>query len=152
MEKTPEELVAASGHVLYEVKMLRATAGLIANDFAAGNQWVDNALIESFLVHARNLIQFLYPDGPFKTDVLAKHFFDEPERWESLAGDLPEGLKSVAQRANKLLAHITYDRIEMVGEKKKWDWSGIHDAIIARVDLFHSNARPELLGAWAKKG
>ena len=152
MEKTQEELVAASEHVLYEVNMLRATAGLIANDFAAGNPWLHNALLESFLVHARNLIQFLYPERPFKTDVLAKHFFDEPERWDSLGGDLPEGLKSVARRANKLLAHITYDRIEMVGEKKQWDRGEIHDAIIARVDLFASNARPELLGPWVKKG
>ncbi len=54
-ERAPEELVEASVHVLYEVHMLEVTVNAIASEVTKGNM-LNNAIVESFLVHARNLI------------------------------------------------------------------------------------------------
>ena len=146
MDKTAEELIAASEHVLYEVHMLRDTAIGIASETNPG--WMlHNAVTESFVVHARNLTHFLFPVSPYPTDILAEHFFDTTERWESLRGTLPKDLKNVRGRASKQMAHITYDRLKAVGDAKQWAYREIFDAIMAGVEVFMRNANPELLHA-----
>ena len=85
MKRPPEELVETSRHVLYEVHMLEVTASAIASEVYKG-EMLNNALVESFLIHARNLIDFLFSEGRYDTDVLAVHFLDDPDRWESQRG------------------------------------------------------------------
>ena len=106
MKRPPEELVETSRHVLYEVHMLEVTASAIASEVYKG-EMLNNALVESFLIHARNLIDFLFSEGRYDTDVLAVHFLDDPDRWESQRGALPEKLNTVRRRASKELTHIT---------------------------------------------
>lgn len=144
MARPPEELVEASVHVLYEVDMLRATATGIATEINV--DWMShNAFTESFVVHARNLTHFLFPESPYRTDILAEHFFDTSEHWESLRGRLPEDLEDVRARANKQMAHITYDRLEFVGEAKRWAYLEIFTAIQVLIEVFRLNANSELL-------
>ncbi len=148
--REPQELIAASEHVLYEVHMLQATASGLVSGITLGSL-LHNALTESFVVHARNLTHFLFPESPYPTDILAAHFFDDPERWPSLRGPLPDELKSVRRRASKEMAHITYDRLDAVGEARRWHYIEIFTAIQTLVEIFARNATAELLHSdWAE--
>ena len=144
MAKRPEDLVEAGRHALYEFQMLQVTAIAISSEFAKGSM-LNNALLESFLVHTRNLLHFLFPENAHVTDVLAVHFFDEPDRWKRVRGPLPPKLKIVKDRANKRMAHITYGPNEVGGEEKQWGYYGIFDEIQVLVDVFVRNAKQELL-------
>lgn len=59
-KRNDDELRAASDHLYYEIQMLRSTMALLATG-AFGESILSNALIESFTIHARALIHFLYP-------------------------------------------------------------------------------------------
>jgi len=66
---TPEQLLAASEDLLYEIEMLGHTAQLLyhAKPWEASTYWVDKtqyfAMVESFATHARSLMGFFYPSG-----------------------------------------------------------------------------------------
>ena len=72
--RSDTELKEASDHLHYEITMLHGTMLLLATG-ALGQSVLLNALIESFTIHARALIHFLYPTNPHQTDVLAEDFF-----------------------------------------------------------------------------
>ncbi len=73
-----QALLEYSGeHLAYEVQMLRGTAELLRGPELL--RMVSNAVIESFGLHLRNLIEFLYEDMPEVDDLVAGDFFDDPE-------------------------------------------------------------------------
>jgi hypothetical protein len=67
-------------------------------------------MLEPFLLHARNIREFLYQDSALKDDVLAVHFFDKPNDWTARRPAIGEYLKSLRERLNKALAHVSYTR------------------------------------------
>jgi hypothetical protein len=81
--RSTAELRAVSNHLFYEIAMLRGsvlglTSGLI------GQGIIGNALLESFTIHARALLDFLYPENPWPDDVIAEDFFPSPSTsWPS---------------------------------------------------------------------
>ena len=77
-ERPPaEKLQKASEHLHYEAWMLVSTAQALAG----AQQGLDaaqirvNALLESFVIHARVLMDFMYDDKPWNDDVAAMSFF-----------------------------------------------------------------------------
>jgi hypothetical protein len=73
---TSEELRAISDDIRYECDMEIATATrLLEREEPNGDRVLHNALVESFLIHARQLYQFLYWREPQSTD--DKHNFAE---------------------------------------------------------------------------
>ncbi len=71
--KSKEKLKQISHHLWYEFSMFLALPQELAK-----NQEVEvlsNALIESFAIHVRNLIDFLYKDNSSSDDVFAGDFF-----------------------------------------------------------------------------
>jgi hypothetical protein len=40
-----------------------------------------NLTLESFVIHARALLQFLYAETPRPDDVIAEDFFEDPSAW-----------------------------------------------------------------------
>ena len=131
------DLVGASAHLLYEGEMLEATRRVLASGVTAGSL-LNNAVLESFLVHARNLVHFFYPQNPFKTDVLAEHYF-ESGQWDSIRPEMPEPLEKIRTRANKELAHLTYERLSVMPKEKHWYFDEIHEAIIHLLRVFTDN-------------
>lgn len=81
-----------------------------------------SALLESFLLHARNLHQFLTRRRcdlkRFEvSDVLAEDYFDVSTEWT-----VPNTLNFLDKnwtRLNRSLAHLTYDRIDYQ-QSKNW--------------------------------
>ena len=104
----------------YEHAMLSAIG-----DYIVGEKIKDGllraALLESFLVHARNLIDFFYTDKvKFSDDILAVDYFSSANKWTKKRGKLPNYLDEARTKANKLLSHITLSRIKKYKRDRGW--------------------------------
>jgi len=127
---TDGELKAyAEEHLQYEVDMLTWAAGTLA--FFAPHKdkglipWtINNALVESFASHARNLIDFLYSRScrkDYDTDIVIQDYVAA----DVLAEVLPEIstlLYEALIKANKQVAHLTLDRIKYEKAGKEWEF------------------------------
>jgi hypothetical protein len=128
-----EELTKFSGvHLLYELKMFWWLTGAIS--YMDGYMY--DALLESWVVHLRNLINFFCRPRD-RDDVIAEDFFDNPSAWsQSESGTL----KNARVRADKELSHITEKR-KYAGEKDKdWDVAGLFREIVDIARRFASQA------------
>ena len=126
--------------------MLRITAQLLSLG-AFGASSVHNAVLESFALHARNLLHFLYPENEKKDDVLACDFFDDPDTWTNLRPDVSATLKEVRRKTNKQCAHVTYERIRLESqpERKGWKFGQIAVGIEQIIGMFIRNVPPDRL-------
>jgi len=133
-----ELLDYSAEHVAYEVQMLRGTKALLAA-IATGALDVSlvmkNALIESWMVHLRDLVEFLYPAVPKQGDVIATDFFDSRAEWERIRPSQSESLKKARKRANKELAHLTTGRKGPGDREKGW---AFHDLTSELVDVLRT--------------
>ena len=102
-----------------------------------------NAYLESFLIHARNLRDFLTRSrddkGVKPNDVLAEDFFDS-DGWS--CPDEPPYLKENRIRLNRSLAHLTYDRIQYQSNKG-WNPQKIFHEVKELWTFFLSKLPPE---------
>jgi hypothetical protein len=94
-------------HLMYELNILRWLVDAIPNT-PKGFQL--SAYLESFAIHLRGLIDFLYtdPKDAKPDDVIADDFFDMPDAWNPGAMSLK--LNEARKRTNKEVGHITYQR------------------------------------------
>jgi len=67
---------------------------------------IDIVLLETFLVHIRNLIEFFW-DGAPKRAILPKHF------GAPLSRDKDPEIKALHEEISQLLSHLTWDRVEV---------------------------------------
>ena len=114
-----EKLKAGAEHVMYERKMLIHTfreCQVIDDDPNLVPDGTRFAILESFMIHYRNLLEFLRQpnNGTIKDDVKASDFAPGYEPLE-----LPNKYRS---DLNKRLAHITYTRL---GSGKMWENSNM---------------------------
>jgi hypothetical protein len=119
-------LRSAAGHVAYELRMWQWAANLL-NGIGPEQQNTPerNALIESYLLHLRNLIEFFRSEGRKTDDVVALLYVP---RWN--VGDYGSSLESAWVSLNKRLNHITMERLN----KSAWpivehSWQLAHDAV-----------------------
>ncbi len=122
--RTPEERNAVLAHLRYELGMLSMAANALHCGALHGSA-VENALIESFALHARNLIDFFWPDGAKTDHVLATDFFDDKSVWEDRRSPLPPILCDARRRAHKEIAHLSYDRLRVAPESRGWNFKDI---------------------------
>ena len=78
-----------------------------------------NALLESFTIHARCLIEFLWDSPKRDDDASAVSFCDEGV-WERERGQVPDQVAQVSPRVGKEIAHLTYARLDIDQESKNW--------------------------------
>jgi hypothetical protein len=130
--------------------MFRATAlGLVSGLFPGGP--LHDAVLEAFIIHGRNLLHFLYPEKPQASDVIAEDFLDDPTQWPTLRGDLPSSLVTLRRRANKEVAHLTYDRLSVTPEEKGWHFVDILRDLDLKFQEFRKLAPSKRLAeAWSK--
>ncbi len=131
---TIDQLRTASDRVSYEASMLYHALQGHTRGKVGGTIPIDvvkNALLESFLIHARNLHAFLYGERTKRpTDVVAVAFFlTDKEQSAWIAGRPPEPPlfarkdetfdgRTLIERIHKRLAHITLDRVNF--DRPKW--------------------------------
>ena len=106
MSRDPER---AARHVAYKLGMLRTSLGLMER---AG---VSAPILESYLVHARNLIEFFW-DGAPRGALLPIDFGAKRNRDKS-----PE-IADLRNEISQLVSHLTWQRVE-VHELRTQDWS-----------------------------
>ncbi len=150
-QRTEEELREASEHLFYEWSMLiRLARGLDSGIFAHGSV-INNALIESFTIHARVLLGFLYSDpGQWKKwpeDAVAEDYFlPDLEKWQDARPAKSQILQEAHNRVGGEVAHLTYARLKVTLEAKKWPVVKIARDIEAALAKFLELVPEHLLG------
>jgi len=130
-----EKLRLASKDLLYEIDMLDFTTKTLLRP-STGKSRTRNAAIESFAIHARNLIHFLYADRPKSDEVTASKYFMGRVKWEDVRPVISDILKSAWGRADREIAHLTFERQKVTLAKKGWPVAEIHRDIFSVLGLF----------------
>jgi len=141
-----DDLQGSSDHLYYEVSMFKAMANTLALGIA-GDSPVGYALLESFLIHFRNLFDFFYSEKPKSDDVIAEDFFDNTGQWRKICAAQSDFLENAKKRANKELSHLTYARLNVTPENKKWPYLQIVKELNVTIDFFLQNVAKEKLGS-----
>lgn len=124
-------------HLQYEHDMLVWSAGILARLFPhqveSAVPWaLVNALLNTFALHARNLIDFLYSrsDGKdYPTDIVIEDLVGEAILTKYLPTISPL-LSEARVKANKQATHLTMERIEFEQvDKKGWKFFAIAEEI-----------------------
>ncbi len=117
----------ADENICYEMKMLIVTEGLLGEIqllLRPGQGYILNTLInarlESFLIHARNLMEFSYPSeySKKKNTVTAISYIANWETLDEIKDNKPKTFLEYQDKIHQRLAHISLERIE--GEKTQW--------------------------------
>jgi hypothetical protein len=137
-------------HVLYEFDMLIWLSGMwgagieVGAPTPADRTRLRNALLEAFVIHFRNVVDFLYTDNPKPTDVVAGDFCGV-NTWSLNRPPLSQSLTVARTRANKEIAHLTSDRQNGNPPTKVWDIEGLVAEIQPVIMLFLNKAESERL-------
>lgn len=132
-------------HLSYEIEMFTSTIGRMARYQL--DVLERNVMLESFLLHARCLFDFLYPSSDTRPDdVIADDFFQDPSVFR---GKIPTSLPIetyLKHRTGKEIAHLTYDRLKVTPEKKVWQVGEVHDQIVGVLETFFACLTEEQRG------
>jgi hypothetical protein len=114
--KTQAMIEMVNHQVPYEVGMLRCTFLLLSRGVPEGadQRAVLNANIESFCIHARNLIEFFSRESTKPKDKAgARHFTLSSYR----AFKMPKTEERLVEKLNEQIAHLSYKRTTKDEEK-----------------------------------
>ena len=133
---SPEVLENAVVHLQYEIDMFDSTARHLAVPMP--DSFEKNVLLESFTIHFRALVDFLYPKGKTRPDdLLAWHYVGDENRWNSRRGQIHPALSAV--RVNKEIAHLTLKR-QVDPAAKQWDIWTLHRELMNSLKVFAEQA------------
>ena len=135
----------SSKHLFHELKMLWWLHQSIPPEDKTQPEdaYLRDALVESFVLHLRNLIHFFCLPRD-RDDVIAEDFFDDPARWSK---SKPLVLKDARLRADKELSHLTAMRKDEGDPQKPWDIGGLFREIAGLAENFVANASQNKLHA-----
>ena len=145
-QRDDSKLRDVSEHLLYEIQMLFGTVEALATSDCPTdpkNKIIHNALLDSFAIHSRALLYFLYPTNPQPDDVIAKDFFDNSSEWVE---EQSECLKPIRKPINKRVAHLTYYRLNVKPKEKAWQYTNIADEIGKTLSKFLHKVPPSRVG------
>lgn len=136
-------------HISYEIEMFEyAGDQLLKGDLSTGDK---NAMLETFLLHARCLYDFLYPPKELRIDdVLADDFFDNPDKLRSKIPPKLSISSYLKSRTGKEIAHLTYGRLNVTPEEKQWRVDEVHNQIGEAMVIFFETLTDEKR-AWFRK-
>jgi hypothetical protein len=147
-----------SEHVLYECEMLEAVVALLGG--AALNRLdgrtnvaVENALVESFGMHVRALIEFLYTDSPKRPDDgIAADLVSDVGMWTDEREAMPAALSDAKRRADKEIAHVTLSRSRLADEARTWATGQVYAQVMEVVKAFVTCVDPAtVVPDWHKR-
>lgn len=144
-KRTQQELQDASDHLNYEIWMFNSLAHGIGSGIAGQGPFA-NALLESFVIHVRAILDFFYNENPKFDDVIAEDYFSSPDEWRNIRPALSELLRQTKRRAGKEVAHLTYARLDVTPETKPWPFVQIANEISVVIKVFLENVQKTNLG------
>lgn len=138
-KRTLEKLYDTSIPLNYEFRMFKTlTQGMASDVFGQGA--INNAVLESFTLHARIMLDFLYATNKVQEDdVIAEDYFDNPSQWKGVRPSKTENLEIIHRRVGKEIAHLSYARLEITNEEKSWPFIKIYEDINNAFDAFLKN-------------
>lgn len=122
-------------HFVYEVDMLYISLNHLVQAIRQNDNENRNLTLECFLLHYRNIIEFLFFDKKFPDDARAIEFIDRNE-WSILNTSYTDDLKKLYTRACKEVDHLTYSRFYGTPPEKLWDCSKMFKQIINEIKKF----------------
>lgn len=143
MARTTLELQEASNFLIYEIWMFRGLTHAIDNKIYNARGVISNAILESWLVHIRELADFFYKSKGYPDDIFAVDFFPS-NQWNSIRSQNKSSLlTNYCKDINKHVAHITTSR-----SGKDWanDKLAICQELDDLIDKFLKNVDPSYLG------
>jgi hypothetical protein len=143
MGRTETEVRQASGHVKYEIDMLRATMSYLSKSAGQGDKVEWDVHLESFALHVRNLIDFFYTP-PKDDDIVAEYYVSDVGRWNAERPAVTSSLLDAKRNANKRIAHLTFGRLVA---DPGWAWETIRAELQPVMECFLSHL-PAERGAW----
>ena len=137
----------AETHLRYEINMLTMSVAILAYLGTHNNRspipWVlNNGILNTFSIHARNLIDFLYSRSKGKdraTDIIIQDYVDDSAITQHLRPITPL-LEEVLIKANKQVAHLTMERIDYEKAGKEWKFRDV----IGHIRLAFSTIAPHI--------
>lgn len=130
----PEVSSDIAWHVSYEFQAMRAAYLILP-----GDGWNPEGLVlESFWVHARNILDFFFPRGnPRPDDICAKQYADDWDDGVARTSELVIADDSLIQwrrRLDKQVSHLTRQRCQE--PDPEWDWRRLGIALELLLDEF----------------
>jgi hypothetical protein len=130
------ERQAAVPHIWYEWTMLLSTCGFLRkyhseSERNALDKGAYSAVLESFVVHFRNLYEFLFYGGEKGTYVRAADFFDSDTTFVALFALKSKILSDWIEEASVQVEHITYGRNWLTPNERMWPFIEITAAMVA---------------------
>ncbi len=132
-------------HIRYEMQHLLNATDAISRQLSIHNG-LQFMVLESFVIHLRNLITFLYPYTRHEEDVYAEDYFANKKIWNDLCPKISIVLKLAKTRADKEVGHLTTSRQSGTSESKKWDVASLTDEVMPILRLFCESADKISLG------
>ena len=149
LPRSERELRAAAYDLYYEFWMFAKLANGLAVGIL-GKGIINNAVLESFCVHARAILDFLYNDDPADNELSALDFVPKATDWIRARPGKSAALKEMEvdlrHRVAKEIGRLTYDRHEGAPERKPWPFMRIAKEVSAALDAFLEIAPEHLLG------
>lgn len=150
--RDPDELKEAAGHVVYEVVTLLDASHFVGVSMTSpASEPTSNIALESYLIHYRNLRDFLCPDLKVlhPSDVIASDYLD-------LENPAEFGSRTILEvdklRINKLLAHITYERAQFEKDgNKSWPVAEMTERIADGFDAVLNSDLTNERRAWFRE-
>ena len=135
----------AEEHLAYEVNMMIGAADVLSQP--NNSQFVINTFLESFTIHLRALIYFIWePSKVREDDAIAGDYFSSKEHWRKVRPDFPEELKPALSRTGKEIAHLTYTRMKVTPETKGWNIGEMTEAMVRALKVFAVDADKNRIG------
>lgn len=141
---TKYTLKKSSEHIYYEVLMFNQTLELLIHKRP---QIEINILLDSFAIHARNLLDFFYPKDCVRSDdVLVFDFIDKPGYYNHNKTKKKD-LIFISRKVDKQVAHLTYTRNRYNQNTKAWPFVDIGRKINKTLKAFY-NSLPDSYKNW----
>lgn len=132
----------ADDHLQYEFDMLAFSTGILVS-LASNNKdgflsmTIKNGLLNSYSLHARNLINFLFShsqghDRP--TDIIIEDYLEKGDLVRSYISISPL-LDEALIKSNKQVAHLTMERIQYEQAGKEWKFIELNKQIYKALNM-----------------
>jgi hypothetical protein len=131
-----------AGHIRYEIGMLRFTFKKLLEykqlgTLTSSQKMFHNAVLESFLLHVRNLRQFLTNSKSRPDDIIAIDFTEDEMGGTDISNTVSEAIDdSELKRIHKMLAHISYMRLDL---PKSWPIGKYHSGLFMALERFYNS-------------
>lgn len=143
---TQAQLQKASEHFHYEVRMMEYCVGSM-NEHLGLLRYPESALLESFLIHARVIWDFLYttrtqrPNAKkaWDNDVIAEDFFASPLGW------YPKRNEEVDAMCKKIHKHVAHLSMERIFSPEQWYCIILYNGLVGPINEFIQKASPDTL-------